>query len=235
MDYAKRLSRVIFSFWFLLTLIALATVYAAFFAYRLQFGGGFSTVSGDWSGFGSYMGGVLGPMISFLTLGAVLKTVYLQRELLETQKQEFINLSQQQMESLQRQDQQLHLTREESERALVQNYLANQFKLIDILLANQQRQAEAMSDAALKIVELDSGSLADRIKAAEPALKEKEKAINNSKNLISLSIELSVSEFKSTKEILAVVGPRLLKITGPQPDQSDANPAETVKENSPSE
>lgn len=219
MGFVKRLFGVIFSFWFLLTFLALAALCAALFVYRMQFGGGFSAQSGDWSAFGSYMGGILSPLISFLTLGAVLKTVYLQRELLETQKQEFINLSQQQVASLQRQDQQLQLSRDESERALVQNYLANQFKLIDVLIAQQQRQVEAMSEAALKITEHEQGSLGQRMRAAEPALEAKDKAINNVKNLISLSIELSVSEFNSTKEVLAVVGPRLLKVLDYKPDQ----------------
>jgi hypothetical protein len=225
MGFAKRLFGVFFSFWFLLTFLALAALCAALFVYRMQFGGGFSAQSGDWSAFGSYIGGILSPLISFLTLGAVLKTVYLQRELLETQKQEFVNLSHQQMASLQHQDQLLQLSRGESERALVQNYLANQFKLIDVLIAHQQRQAEAMSEAALKIMELEHGSLAQRMKAAEPALEAKDKAIDNVKNLISLSIELSVSEFKSTKEILAVVGPRLLKVIDHKPDQGETQQA----------
>lgn len=224
MGFVKRLFGVVFSFWFLLTFVALAALCAALFVYRMQFGGGFSTQSGDWSAFGSYMGGILGPLVSFLTLGAVLKTVYLQRELLETQKQEFINLSQQQMESLLRQDRQLDLSRAESERFLVQNYLANQFKLIDVLIANQQRQAEAMSEAALKITELEQGTLEQRMKAAEPALEAKDKAIKNVKNLLSLSIELSVSEFKSTKEILAVVGPRLLKVLDYKPGHDEEEP-----------
>ncbi|WP_308907648.1 hypothetical protein [Pseudomonas canadensis] len=208
----NKLSTTLTSFWFYSSASILVSLAIAIFFYRLKFSGGLSDNSTDWSNFGSYMGGVFGPLVSFVTLLAVLKTVYMQRELLDTQKQEFIALNSQQVSSLERQDAQLKISIEESQRSSVQDYLSNQFKLIDVLIANQQRQAEAMSEAALKIFELDHGSLAQRLKAAEPALADKDKALGNVKSLIGLSVELSVSEFTSAQEILALVGPRLLKI-----------------------
>lgn len=218
MAVAKKVYKEVFSFWFLLMFIAFSAGLIAFYVYRGKFGGDFSNQSADWSAFGSYIGGLLGPLVSLLTLAAVLKTVYLQRELLDTQKKEFISLSEQQSLSLQRQDEQLRLSREESERVSVQDYLANQFKLIDVLISQQQRQAEAMSQAAQTIVELHQGSLSERMKSAEPALAKKDKAVANVNTMISLSIELSVTEFKSTTEILRVVGPRLLEVIDQKPE-----------------
>lgn len=57
--------------------------------YRDVFSGDFSSSSQDWSAFGSYVGGLFGPLVSFVALLAVLKTIELQKELLETQRREF--------------------------------------------------------------------------------------------------------------------------------------------------
>lgn len=225
MGFLKRLVGVIFSFWFLLTFVALVAGAAALVVYRMHFVGGFSTQAADWSAFGSYIGGVLGPLVSFLTLGAVLRTVYLQRDLLRTQKDEFFTLRQQQIASLQRQDDQLQLSRDEAERSLVQNYLNSQFRLIEFLVDNQQRHADAMSSVVFKIMDLGQGSFTDRQTAAEPSLKEKEMAVANVKELLILSMQLSLSEFKATKEIKDFVGPCLLKIIRDQPETEGTSPA----------
>ena len=81
-----------FSLWFMLMLMACAGVCVAFYIYRDQFGGGYSSEPDNWSAFGSYMGGVLGPLVSLLTLIAVIRTVYLQRELLDAQREEALAL-----------------------------------------------------------------------------------------------------------------------------------------------
>lgn len=224
MVFLKRLVGVFFSFWFLLTFVAMLAVAAVLAVYRTHFVGGFSTQSADWSAFGSYTGGILGPLISFLTLGAVLRTVYLQRDLLRAQKDEFINLSNQQVASLQQQDAQLQLSREEADRSIVQNYLSNQFRLVEMLIAHEQRQAEAMSVAAFRITELDLGTSAKRMEAAQPSLDEKEVAIKNVQELLELSIKLSMTEFESTKQISELVVPSLLKVLPTSADTSRDNP-----------
>lgn len=89
---AKSIFKSVLSMWFSLMLIAGGGAYTAYYLYRRKFGGEFSPVADDWSAFGSYMGGVLGPLISLLTLAVVIRTVYLQRELLDTQRQEALAL-----------------------------------------------------------------------------------------------------------------------------------------------
>lgn len=91
MNYAKPL-KAFLSLWFTLIFMACAGVCVAFYIYRDQFGGGYSPKSEDWAAFGSYMGGVLGPLVSLLTLVAVIRTVYLQRELLSAQREESLAL-----------------------------------------------------------------------------------------------------------------------------------------------
>lgn len=92
MKIVKCFFKVVLSLWFTLLLVACSGVYVAFSIYRQQFGGGYSPNPGDWSAFGSYIGGVLGPLVSFLTLVAVVRTVYLQRELLDAQREEALAL-----------------------------------------------------------------------------------------------------------------------------------------------
>ncbi|MFV0926516.1 hypothetical protein [Pseudomonas palmensis] len=70
-----------------LVLVVLAGL--SIFFYRDTFSGDFSTNAQDWSAFGSYVGGLFGPLVSFVALLAVLKTIELQKELLETQRREF--------------------------------------------------------------------------------------------------------------------------------------------------
>ncbi|MCS4282417.1 hypothetical protein M2396_000682 [Pseudomonas sp. BIGb0278] len=72
-----------------LGVLALTALFTVFYAYRTQFPGDFSTESGDWSDFGSYFGGVLGPIVSVLTLITVFKTVLLQREMIRIQDDTF--------------------------------------------------------------------------------------------------------------------------------------------------
>lgn len=60
--------------------------------YRSAFSEGLSTSPDNWSAFGSYIGGVFGPLISFVTLLAILKTIALQKQLLDTQQHEFAQM-----------------------------------------------------------------------------------------------------------------------------------------------
>lgn len=65
--------------------ILIPIVVIGFYIYRLAIPAGFE-LSGDvedWSAFGGYIGGVLGPIYAFLAFGGVLLTVYLQRQQIE--------------------------------------------------------------------------------------------------------------------------------------------------------
>lgn len=70
------------------------------FLYGKQLGYGLSTLEADWAAFGSFFGGVFSPMVSFVTLIAIIQTIKLQRALLENQASEFAKLHTLQVKTL---------------------------------------------------------------------------------------------------------------------------------------
>lgn len=89
-------------------LIVLAAVIGVCGFYFYMFNAGLSDDSGKWSDFGGYIGGVIGPLISFVTLLAVLQTVYLQKQLLDTQQAEFKDLMKLQRNTFDAQERQVN-------------------------------------------------------------------------------------------------------------------------------
>lgn len=89
-------------------LIVLASVIGVCGFYFYMFNAGLSGDSGKWSDFGGYIGGVMGPLISFVTLLAVLQTVYLQKQLLNTQQAEFKDLMRLQRNTFDAQERQVN-------------------------------------------------------------------------------------------------------------------------------
>lgn len=81
---------------------------------------GLSSEPNNWSAFGSYIGGVLGPLISFLTLLAILKTIGLQKELLDTQRTEFEAMQALQLKAIEAQLSQIRQSESEAARRLVE-------------------------------------------------------------------------------------------------------------------
>ncbi|EHU4945743.1 hypothetical protein KY897_004208 [Vibrio vulnificus] len=71
-----------------------------FFIYRSEFKGGFSGTASDWGSFGSYFGGVAGPIVGLFSLVAVLITIKLQATLIDSQRSEFIKLHKLQSDTL---------------------------------------------------------------------------------------------------------------------------------------
>ncbi|WP_069943097.1 hypothetical protein [Pseudomonas putida] len=69
-------------------LVVVVATFVASFLYRINVGSEFSSSPNDWAAFGSYIGGIMGPLVSFFALIAVLLTIHLQRELLKTQRDE---------------------------------------------------------------------------------------------------------------------------------------------------
>lgn len=61
----------------------------------------------DWEAFGSYIGGVIGPSVSFVALVALLRTIVLQRDALAMQREQFSKMMSAQDEVLVSQTKQL--------------------------------------------------------------------------------------------------------------------------------
>lgn len=187
-------------------LFVVIAVVIAILLYRFKIGGELASKSDEWSNFGTYIGGVLGPLISFVTLLAVLKTVYMQRDLLETQKNEFTDLSA-------KQDQQLVLAKAEAERAKVQAYQATVLNVLESFSAEFKDDARELAVSASNVASrglniLDSARLVESYKSRED---EARKKVSEFK---ILALELSINEYQNTDEIKKKFGPELLRILG---------------------
>ncbi|WP_420170419.1 hypothetical protein ACN99C_17915 [Pseudomonas alloputida] len=115
---------------FLVAVVAVSVVIAVV-VYRSSFGAGLSVKPDSWSAFGSYIGGVFGPLISFLTLLAILKTIGLQKELLDTQRTEFEAMQALQMKAIDAQLTQMQQANNESERRVLEEYRISLLRALD--------------------------------------------------------------------------------------------------------
>lgn len=204
----ERLKKSIFSFWFLLVCIVFVCAIFASYYYWTMFGSQLSSNSADWSAFGSYFGGVFGPLISFCTLLAVLKTVYLQRELLDAQKDEFRAINNLQSESLMAQSEQLNLAKAESRQTEIQSYQTSQINLIEMFIEHQRRIAESLEEhiASTKDARI---SHEQKMAALENLRARKIKANNAANSLLILAFEISVTQFSDTGKIKMLLAERL--------------------------
>lgn len=130
--------------WFslLLVTVLLVSVAVALFYYRKAFGSGLSSAADNWSAFGSFIGGIFGPLISFLTLLAILKTIGLQKELLETQRSEFEAMQNLQTRTLESQLEQIERSNFEQERRLVEEARLNLLKILENYSAGLQKECD---------------------------------------------------------------------------------------------
>lgn len=63
-------------------IIGFLTIFAAWFVYYINFdkGSGFSESKGDWGTFGDFVGGVSNPIITFITMCMLIRSINLQKE-----------------------------------------------------------------------------------------------------------------------------------------------------------
>ncbi len=199
------------SFLLLSVFAVVLAVIGAVGAYRYTFGGALAVSSIEWSNFGGYIGGLFGPLVSFVTLLAVLKTVYMQRELLDVQKHEFTQLLEfQRLESL-KQDEQLELAKSEANRAKVHAYQTAILNLIESYSNEFRLDANEMFAAAEKA---SSGHLRilEGITAEAKYRQRCDEARKKVADFKLLSLELSVAEFSDINEVKEKFAPRLLEI-----------------------
>ncbi|PYC06331.1 hypothetical protein DMX04_00395 [Pseudomonas koreensis] len=99
--------------------------------YRQSFSGDLSVKPEEWSAFGTYIGGLFGPLISFLTLIAILKTIGLQKELLKTQRSEFSAMERLQTRTLASQLSQIERADADADRRLIEESRLNVLRILD--------------------------------------------------------------------------------------------------------
>lgn len=183
--------------------------------YRYQFGGELAAQSGEWSNFGSYLGGVLGPLVSLATLCAVLKTVYMQRELLDTQKTEFKTLVELQMIAASKQDEQLAQAKSEANRVRVQAYQTTILNALDKFTAEFRYDSNELLAAAERAT-LDGRGVIEGVFAEASYRARADESRKKVAAFTLLALELSTHEFQSVEEIQSKFVPQMLKIMYPE-------------------
>lgn len=127
---------------FLVVAVVVAIVFAAVI-YRHAFGAGLSVKPDNWSAFGSYVGGIFGPFISFLTLLAILKTIGLQKELLDTQRTEFEAMQGLQLKSVEAQLSQIKSSALEGARRVIEECRMNTLQVLDTYMRELRSEYES--------------------------------------------------------------------------------------------
>ena len=190
--------------------VALA-VLVAVLLYRLQFGSSLAATSSEWSNFGGYIGGIFGPLVSFVTLLAVLKTVYMQRDILETQKKEFTELMAHQRSAALKQDEQLLHAKSEANRARVQAYQATILNVVESFSSEFRLESNEKLAAAEKAGS-DGSSILNSITVAASYRASADEARKKVAAFKVLALELSINEFADVEEVKAMFVPRMQEI-----------------------
>ena len=196
-------------FWFFSSASIVVSFVIAICAYRLKFGGALSDNSSDWSNFGSYMGGIFGPLVSFVTLLAVLKTVYLQRELLDAQREEFDRMNTAQQQTFEAQLNQNSSIAEDAKRKRVSEFQDTVLQLLNqqislqegIIESIEKHEKQIHSNSSLHDYEKNNATLRTTI--------EKAKVLNVVKELSQLSVAVAMFEYNSVAQIRRIVVEKL--------------------------
>lgn len=190
--------------------VALAMIVAVFL-YRSKFGGGLAVTSVEWSNFGGYIGGIFGPLVSFVTLLAVLKTVYMQRELLDLQRNEFKSLMAIQREAALNQEEQLRHAKSETDRARIQAYQATLLNVVESFRGEFRLDSNEMLAAAERAMSAGSNIL-EGVREAASYRSRADEARQKVAAFKLLALELSVNEFANIDELKEKFVPRMMQI-----------------------
>ncbi|QXI24656.1 hypothetical protein HU724_010385 [Pseudomonas iranensis] len=202
-----------------IAILVIALVISGIF-YFWVFRYGLSSNPDNWSAFGSFFGGIFGPLISAVTLVALLKTISLQREVIDTQREEYRKLQKQQEFSLSEQQQQTELARMALMSARVADYRAGILQMLEQQCNYQHSAANAYSgriNTSLSML----GPLAkmedspENIKAVSDlkVLAERMGESEKSAQEISkLSMRLAIKEFETVDELKSYIEVHISKI-----------------------
>lgn len=196
-------------FWFFSSASIVVSFVIAICAYRLKFGGALSENSSDWSNFGSYMGGIFGPLVSFVTLLAVLKTVYLQRELLDAQREEFDRMNTVQQQTFEAQLNQNSSIAEDAKRKRVSEFQDTVLQLLNQQISLQEGIIESIEKYEKQIHSNSSLNDHEKINATLRTANEKAKVLNVVKELSRLSVAVAMFEYNSVAQIRKIVVEKL--------------------------
>ena len=202
----------VFKYWLylLLPFLVVVSVIVAVVIYRINFGGELSIDADAWSAFGSYIGGLFGPLISFFTLLVVLKTVHLQKELLDTQRREFSSMKGLQDKTFERQENQIRDAAQEVARTKISEFKGNQLQLISRLIDQNMRYIELISAREADLLKITM-PMSTRAESSDRLSKEMEKRKEKTNELLVVFVELSSRDDMTVDEIRKACGDVVIK------------------------
>lgn len=206
------LKKYVLSLWFFSVVLVLCSVLITILLYRFNVGVEFSKNPNDWSGFGSYVGGVLGPLVSFVTLLAVLRTVYLQRELLDSQRTELERMSNLQNDTFNAQEARSKALSVEAVRSRVADYQDTVLQLIDQQLSIQQRIVDLMDMEEQKTASNKALGWDSRNQAENNIRERRANAMKTVELLSRFSMDIAIHEYESFSQLRELVTKRLTEI-----------------------
>lgn len=193
-------------------IVLLICAVLAVYGYVSVFGFAFSNNQSDWSAFGSYIGGIFGPAISFFTLLAVLITVFLQRELLDSQRQEFSRMGLLQEKTFERQESQIIAAEAEMQKSRIAECQRGIIRLLEQQINNYSRKLDITADSTYRYLDRNPNDKAYADKMAEQAVS-LQRAIDS---LLGLCIEISISSYSSIDELKQSFGSKFIIIIDPK-------------------
>lgn len=174
---------------------------AVVITYLSVFNNGFSHSPDNWSAFGAFFGGLIGPAVSLVTLLAVLKTVYLQKELLDTQRAEFAAMQLLQQATFESQSAQIAAAKLVSERDYFDRVRISCLQMIDrqiLLHENKLGRVDSAIKLAAKMAYEGKSIRSEDING----MKENHQLIDRVvSDLTLLSIRVSQDEYASATDL----------------------------------
>lgn len=208
-----RLRRGLFSFWFLTVAAAVLTLIITLYLYRVKFGGELSSSSSEWSDFGSYIGGVFGPLVSFLTLLAVLKTVYLQRELLDSQREEFDRMNSLQLEVFETQRAQIARSDQDSLTLQIASAQESAVRLVEMRVNMHERDFDRQHDMSFRFREEFRNNMNEEHHDRLQSMIDHRDRARESVDLLSkVALDMSVADFSSVAEVRESLKEKILDV-----------------------
>lgn len=218
----SRLVVAMTSFWFFSIALIFVSLVIAVALYSFKFRGGLSDNSTDWSNFGSYMGGIFGPLVSFVTLLAVLKTVYLQRELLDAQGEEFNRMNILQQQTFEATLNQMANAASDARKLQVSAAQDTAIKVIDQHVSGYERNWDRHNEAAYRFnsSERSRAVAEDDEDFLQSILLHRDYTRQAIDQLVDLSIFISVTDFRTVHDVKTQLALGLARITNDFKDRN---------------
>ncbi|EOX1585387.1 hypothetical protein ACT7TO_003563 [Vibrio cholerae] len=196
-NYIKHFERLVMS---LVALVVIGVI-VSIFAYRSVFDGALSEFPSDWGDAGGFFGGIFTPIIAFATLVAIVITIQLQKQLLDTQSREFTKLYNLQQETLATQKNELDLIKEQALEQSLREQKKIYLNLIEQQTSIRRSNMEIASEGAMFMLQKQIEGFAIDKSAIDNNLAQKEHFEKQVQVLTYVSIGFALQKFNSITEM----------------------------------